>query len=141
MYEFDWSPNGKEFVVSVANGSGNNNWWVARLDGIDATTGAHREIAKPNVQIAQPIWSPDGSHIAFIGGLMSDQGSTGGDLYTVPAAGGVPHDLTPNITVSAGAFRWQSRGVDPRHHVVPRRLRDRQRQRTHGCRDFVLDGR
>ena len=111
VYEFDWSPNGKELVLSAATGSGNNNWWVARLDAINATTGALRQIAKPAVQIAQPLWSPDGSRIAFIGGLMSDQGSTGGDLYTVPAAGGTPHDLTPNATVSAAAFRWQGAGT------------------------------
>jgi len=107
VYEFDWSPNGKELVVSAATGSGNNNWWVARLDAIDAASGAVRQIARPAVQIAQPLWSPDGSHIAFIGGVMSDQGSTGGDLYTVPAAGGTPRDLTPNATVSVAAFRWQ----------------------------------
>ncbi len=35
--------------------------------------------------------------IAFIGGLMSDQGSTGGDLYTIPASGGEPTDVTPGI--------------------------------------------
>lgn len=110
VYEFDWSPNGNEFVVSAANGSGNNNWWVARLDGIDAATGAMREIAKPSVQIAQPTWSPDGKQIAFIGGLMSDQGATGGDLYTVSAVGGVARDITPNATVSVGAFRWRAPG-------------------------------
>jgi dipeptidyl aminopeptidase/acylaminoacyl peptidase len=110
VYEFDWSPNGKEFVVSAANGSGNNNWWVARLEGIDAESGAERVIARPAVQIAQPTWSPDGKQIAFIGGLMSDQGSTGGDLYTVASAGGAPRDITPNAAVSVGAFRW--RGVE-----------------------------
>lgn len=107
VYEFDWSPNGKELVVSAATGSGNNNWWVARLDAIDAVSGTMRQIAKPTVQIAQPLWSPDGSHIAFIGGVMSDQGATGGDLYTVPAAGGTPRNLTPNATVSVASFRWQ----------------------------------
>ncbi|HEY8310040.1 MAG TPA: S9 family peptidase, partial [Gemmatimonadaceae bacterium] len=107
VYEFDWSPTGKEFVVSEANGSGNNNWWVARLDAIDASTGRVRSIAKPTVQIAQPTWSPDGSQIAFIGGLMSDQGSTGGDIYTVPASGGIARDMTPHMTESAAAFEWR----------------------------------
>ena len=110
VYEFDWSPSGKEFAVSAAAGSGNNNWWVARLDGIDAETGAMREIAKPTVQIAQPLWSPDGKQIAFIGGLMSDQGATGGDLYTVAAAGGTLRDITPNAATSVGAFRWRGNG-------------------------------
>ncbi len=107
VYEFDWSPTGKEFVVSAANGSGNNNWWVARLEGVDAETGAERVIAKPTVQIAQPTWSPDGKQIGFIGGLMSDQGSTGGDLYTVATTGGVARDITPHATVSVGAFQWR----------------------------------
>ena len=107
VYEFDWSPSGKEFVVSAANGSGNNNWWVARIDAIDAESGAVREIAKPTVQIAQPLWSPDGKQIAFIGGLMSDQGSTGGDLYTVSSKGGVPRNITPNATESVAAFQWR----------------------------------
>ncbi len=111
VYEFDWSPNGKEFVVSDANGSGNNNWWVARLEAIDAATGAARAIAKPTMQIAQPSWSPDGKLIAFIGGLMSDQGSTGGDLYTVPATGGTARDVTPNIKVSLNSFRWVGPGT------------------------------
>lgn len=110
VYEFDWSPTGKEFVVSAANGSGNNNWWVARLEGIDAESGAERVIARPAVQIAQPTWSPDGKQIAFIGGLMSDQGSTGGDLYTVAATGGVARDITPHATVSVGAFEWRGAG-------------------------------
>ena len=111
VYEFAWSPSGKEFVVSDANGSGNNNWWVARLEAINTATGAARAIAKPTMQIAQPLWSPDGKMIAFIGGLMSDQGSTGGDLYTVPAAGGTAHDVTPNIKVSLNSFRWVGPGT------------------------------
>jgi len=49
------------------------------------------------LQIAVPRFSPDGTKIAFIGGLMSDQGSTGGDIWAVPSTGGEPTDLTPNI--------------------------------------------
>lgn len=52
------------------------------------------------LQIAVSRWSPDEKAIAFIGGLMSDQGSTGGDVWIVSAAGGQPHDLTVNMPAS-----------------------------------------
>jgi dipeptidyl aminopeptidase/acylaminoacyl peptidase len=44
-----------------------------------------------------PRVSPDGRTVAFIGGLMSDFGSVGGDVWTVPFAGGLPKDVTPGI--------------------------------------------
>ena len=58
-------------------------------------------LQKPGMQIAVPRWSPDGKTIAFIGGLMSDEGSVGGDVYAIPAAGGDPRDLTPGMNASA----------------------------------------
>jgi dipeptidyl aminopeptidase/acylaminoacyl peptidase len=106
VYEFDWSPDGRTLVASAATGSGNNNWWVARLYAIPADSGQPREIAAPKTQIAQPRWSPDGRRIAYIGGLMSDQDATGGDVYVVPADGGPPRDLTPETHVSVSTISW-----------------------------------
>jgi dipeptidyl aminopeptidase/acylaminoacyl peptidase len=108
IYEFDWAPDGRRLAVSQARGSGNNNWWVARLSVIDATTGVMHDVTAPRTQLAAPRWSPDGSQIAYIGGLMSDQGVTGGDLFVVPAGGGAPRDLTPRITSSIASFSWSS---------------------------------
>jgi dipeptidyl aminopeptidase/acylaminoacyl peptidase len=56
--------------------------------------------------MALPQWSPDAQRIVFIGGLMSDQGSTGGDLYAVSASGGEPVNLTPNTRVTPAWFAW-----------------------------------
>ncbi len=62
------------------------------------------------LQIANPRWSPDGRQIAFIGGLMSDQGSTGGDIYAVPATGGrnSATDVSADKSVSPSWFAWTS---------------------------------
>ena len=49
------------------------------------------------LQIAVPRFSPDGKRLSFIGGLMSDQGSTGGDVWVIDADGKHPVDATPNI--------------------------------------------
>jgi dipeptidyl aminopeptidase/acylaminoacyl peptidase len=58
------------------------------------------------LQIAVPRWSPDAKAIAFIGGLMSDQGSTGGDVWIVDAAGGEPRNLTSGRPASAEWIAW-----------------------------------
>ncbi|MES2449141.1 MAG: S9 family peptidase [Pseudomonadota bacterium] len=94
VYEYDWTPDGSGFVASSALGNGDNNWWVATLDAIDARTGAVRRIATPATQINLPRMSADGRTVAYIGGLMSDFGSVGGDVWTVPLAGGVPRNMT-----------------------------------------------
>ena len=115
-YEFDWSPDGSSIAYTAAKPPGDNNWWIARLyaqavqpgaaantlvDPADTTTGALH-----GLQIALPRWSPDGSRIAFIGGLMSDQGSTGGDIYAVPANGGSLTNLTPGTHVTPSWLAW-----------------------------------
>ncbi len=46
--------------------------------------------------------------MAFIEGLMSDAGLTGGEIMVVPAAGGAIRDLTPNSTTSPSALAWTS---------------------------------
>ena len=86
VYDYDWSPDGKRFAAEAAEGSGTNNYWIAHLDVVDAASGAATTLWKPPLQIACPRWSPDGSKIAVIHGLMSDEGQTGGDIWTVPAS-------------------------------------------------------
>jgi dipeptidyl aminopeptidase/acylaminoacyl peptidase len=100
IYEYDWSPKGDHFAATGAHGSGTNNYWVAQLYTIRADSGEARSIWKPPLQIASPRWSPDGGAIAVIHGLMSDFGSTGGDIWLVPAGGGEAKNATPGIAAS-----------------------------------------
>jgi dipeptidyl aminopeptidase/acylaminoacyl peptidase len=106
VYEYDWAPDSKHCVLSAAPGPGDNNWWVAQLHVLTLASGKTTSILKPDMQIAVPRWSPDGKTIAFIGGLMSDQGATGGDIFTVAAAGGKLRNLTPDLDSSASWLAW-----------------------------------
>ncbi|MBV8673591.1 MAG: S9 family peptidase, partial [Acidobacteriaceae bacterium] len=109
---------------------GENNWWVAKLYTEKLVHTVTKEgtvhwqnfgTSEPAVlvdptnpkstvsglQIAVPRWSPDGSKIAFIAGLMSDQGSTGGNIYIVPSTGtGDPVNLTAGRKETATWISW-----------------------------------
>jgi dipeptidyl aminopeptidase/acylaminoacyl peptidase len=113
VYEYDWSPDSTKLAYIAAPPPGENNWWVAKLytQPVGGQPSAILDTQTVNgslhgLQIAVPRWSPDASRIAFIGGLMSDQGSTGGDIYTVPATGGAPTNQTPDRAGSPAWFEW-----------------------------------
>jgi dipeptidyl aminopeptidase/acylaminoacyl peptidase len=106
IYEYDWSPDGKRFAVSAAPGPGDNNWWIAKLYTMPVSTGELTPVFKPETQIALPRWSPDGSSIAFIQGLMSDEGFTGGEVFTIAASGGQAVNRTPARKSSVSSIAW-----------------------------------
>jgi dipeptidyl aminopeptidase/acylaminoacyl peptidase len=112
VYEYDWSPDGKRFVLTAAHGAGDGNWWVAGIYRLQADSGDTKLLDDPAQQIAAPRWSPDGTSIAFIGGLMSDEGSTGGDVFLLPAAGGEARNLTPGLKASVSGLVWQPGGAE-----------------------------
>ena len=106
VYDLDWSPDDKMFVVTAAPGPGDNNWWIAQIYKIDIASGKATSIYKPLLQLAVPRWSPDGKQIAFIEGIMSDEGFHGGDLLTMPANGGTATDRTPGRKTSVSSLFW-----------------------------------
>ncbi|HEX2818177.1 MAG TPA: prolyl oligopeptidase family serine peptidase, partial [Phenylobacterium sp.] len=108
IYEYDWTPDGKAFVATEAKGDGDNNWWVAKLAAV-GVDGSFRQIADPGVQMKWPRVSPDGKSVTFIGGLHSDFGPTGGDLYVAPFAGGPAVDRTPNFKGSLASLAWRGK--------------------------------
>lgn len=106
VYHFDWSPDSTRLAAEAAPGSGDNNYWIAKLYVADVARGAMTALYTPKLQIANPVWSPDGKSIAVIEGLMSDESVTGGDVMLIDATTGSARNLTPNMKASATSLSW-----------------------------------
>jgi dipeptidyl aminopeptidase/acylaminoacyl peptidase len=109
VYQYDWLPDESGFAGTAAQGDGDDNWWIAKLYRFDAKRGEGRVIFTPpdgRHQIADPVVSPDGARVAFVSGIMSDFGPTGGDVYSVLSAGGDAVDITPAMHGSARSLAW-----------------------------------
>ena len=112
IYEYDWTPDSRGFVATAAKGDGDNNWWLAELDAFDLARGTARQIVGPHYdryQMAMPRVAPDGKSVTFIGGIMSDFGPLGGEVYEVGLGGGSPSSLTPGFRGSFNALLWRGK--------------------------------
>ena len=112
VYEYDWRPGGAGFVGTAAPGDGDANWWTAELYAF-APSGEARVLYQPvdlRQQLADPTMSRDGKTVAFIAGIMSDFGLTGGDVYTVDLESGAAINITPSMRASGTSLAWSCQG-------------------------------
>ncbi len=108
IFEYDWSPDSKSFCYTAAPPPGDDNWYVSRLYKQRLLNNDTVCIYKPTFQIAVPRWSPNGKQIAFIEGLMSDQGGTGGEIYIIDTLqNSQPKNYTAKRKSTPAWLSWQ----------------------------------
>ena len=107
VWEFCWSPDGKEFAVVASDLALEYAWYTCRLAAFVVEGGPVRTIHFSKRQLAKPTWSPDGAHVAFITSNWSDRGMNHGSVYVV-TAGGQVRDLSDEHVASVHSLAWTS---------------------------------
>lgn len=101
-----WSPDGR-YIVFVSDRAPQRFQRQWRSDAwlVSARGGRPRRLTAGNGAACQPLFSPDGSHIAFIGHENGDQHfSRNIEVFVVPTAGGRPRSITRQLDRSAFGF-------------------------------------
>ena len=69
-------------------------------------SGGIHDIHLPVMQIARPRVSPDGKKVAFIGGLMSDEGYDDGDVFITDLATDETNNATKGFRGTINSVSW-----------------------------------
>lgn len=100
VWRYAWSPDGAQLAVFFTAAPSESDWYRGQLGVVPATGGLIRQITSLTRQADAPIWSRDGTRLYYVSEEWSDRGLVGGDVYTVPIAGGGPKNLTPGVECS-----------------------------------------
>jgi dipeptidyl aminopeptidase/acylaminoacyl peptidase len=113
------SPDGKHVVYAVQRVDKKTEKKYANLWIVPTRGGAPRSFTLGDHVDAQPRWSPDGEHIAFLSNRGDEKQM---QIYVIPFGGGEARKLT-DLKGSFGSFAWSP---DGRQFVVQFRQKDRE---------------
>ncbi|MBI5880121.1 MAG: S9 family peptidase [Chloroflexi bacterium] len=109
-WEFDVSAAGDRIAFVASDTPYEWSWYQSRISVCAPGAASETVLHQSKRQLARPLLSPDGAHVAFLTSTWSDRGVTAGDLYVVPVAGGEARNLTPGYVGSVSWMKWSADG-------------------------------
>lgn len=107
IWEYAWQPSGEGFAVIGSNLPYEWDWYSTWLATVPLAGGEPDIIYRGTRQIATPVPSPNGKHIAFFEGTWSDRGVVAGEVFVVSTEGTDARSLTANLLASLSWIGWQ----------------------------------
>jgi dipeptidyl aminopeptidase/acylaminoacyl peptidase len=94
-----WSPSGKQITfISDRERDRHQRQWRSDVYVVSATGGQPRKLTRSLGACAQPTFSPDGRHIAYVGHEHGESGlAKNMHLLVIPSAGGAPRSLSESL--------------------------------------------
>ncbi|MBL9126185.1 MAG: hypothetical protein JNL97_00995, partial [Verrucomicrobiales bacterium] len=104
-----WHPTSDRLALSVTpTPSVDDGLMRQRIVIVDVATGSEVASVDHAGKLERMEWSPDGAHLAFVGGEDIHDPSAG-RLWVVTADGGKPRDLMPGLAADAAGFAWRDK--------------------------------
>src|SRR5258705_587077 len=105
-----WSPDGTRISYTTrptpkADDGGLSDVWVTNI-----ASGEKNKIEDTPASSDTARWSPDGKWIAYTGSPDVNAGVSTTYLYLIPAAGGIPKQLTAKFDLNVGTPVWSTDG-------------------------------
>jgi dipeptidyl aminopeptidase/acylaminoacyl peptidase len=112
VFEYAWAGDGKTLVALTSpHPNPIESWYSAQLHAVDLASGALNRLCTMPNQIGRLALSPDSARLAFVSGIMSDEGNVSGEVYLVPVAGGEPTNITEGVDYSITWIDWRDEGI------------------------------
>lgn len=112
-----WSPDGKEIAFSSAMHEERYFDLISHVFAVKVEGGSPRQVSEGKGIAAAPCWTPDGKTIIYAGQPQPDS-ARNSKLFSVPAGGGEPVDIIPeldrNVMVGAPAYPGASSSLSRR---------------------------
>jgi Tol biopolymer transport system component len=109
---FSWSPDGRSIAFDHRIDPNLENSHTADISVVNVADGGVRKLVTTDGPDSGPVWSPDGTQIAF-GSAMANPSFfyTNNRIAIVPAAGGTPKSVSDAFDEQPGIIDWSPAGI------------------------------
>jgi dipeptidyl aminopeptidase/acylaminoacyl peptidase len=107
VHDFDWAPDGKQFVLGAARTPlVDDSYMQVKLMLVSADGGEPKQIVDTQGKLNQPRWSPDGKWISWLGATAIND-PYAGSVFIISPSGGTAENLLKNYEGTATWLGWQ----------------------------------